>query len=142
MVEPIYIPMKRLVLIGGLVVLVGIVIFLALSNSKDSINTEPSVREGDARELYAHLRCPDDYPTSEDRQVGFQEFVDIYTQNYPQGSNVELMTARRQFYHDHSCVAALQRIADYDAGRVDSETKAIVEEAARRLIEDDKQSDR
>ena len=76
---------------------------------------------------YAGLKCPDDYANGQDRTAGFQKFVDIYDEQHASSSSADLMLARQEFFRAHGCTAALQRLADYDSGNIDPETKAMIE---------------
>jgi len=75
------------------------------------------------------LRCPDDYTNSEERIASFDKWTKEFYDNNPDASFADLSDARKQFYVDHDCQEALQRMEDFETGDADPEMMRNVYEA-------------
>lgn len=56
--------------------------------------------------------CPDDYATSEESSAAFDEWLVAYLETSPQASVPEMTEARKQFYIENNCRAALERFEE------------------------------
>lgn len=56
--------------------------------------------------------CPDDFATFEESVVAFDEWLVTYLEMNPQASMPEMVAARKQFYVENNCAAALERFKD------------------------------
>lgn len=56
--------------------------------------------------------CPDDYATFEESSAAFDEWLVAYLETSPQASVPEMTEARKQFYIENNCSAALERFEE------------------------------
>jgi hypothetical protein len=56
--------------------------------------------------------CPDDYATFEESSAAFDEWLVAYLETNPQASVPEMTEARKQFYIENNCTAALERFEE------------------------------
>ena len=59
--------------------------------------------------------------------ASFSEWVEEFTEKYPNATDSDLSMARREFYEKNNCTTSLKRYDDYVAGNVDEETKQLIE---------------
>ena len=79
-------------------------------------------------------QCPEDFTNSEEKVLAFDNWTkDFYTKN-PDASFGDLADARQSYYKDNNCTEAIKRYEDYMAGRVDAETKDMVEGVIDELV--------
>lgn len=67
--------------------------------------------------------CPDDFNTSEESAAAFDQWAKEYSDTHPGAQIADMTAARREFYVQHHCTAALAR---FD-GNVSQSTKDAVE---------------
>lgn len=56
--------------------------------------------------------CPDDYATFEESSAAFDDWLVTYLETNPQASIPEMTQARKQFYIENNCIAALERFEE------------------------------
>lgn len=56
--------------------------------------------------------CPDDYATFKESSAAFDEWLVTYLETKPQASVPEMTEARKQFYIENNCTAALERFEE------------------------------
>ena len=57
-------------------------------------------------------KCPDDYATFEESSAAFDEWLVAYLETNPRASVPEMTEARKQFYIENNCTAALERFEE------------------------------
>lgn len=66
--------------------------------------------------------CPDSYQTDDEATGAMNAWTTAYFDNHPNATIAEWGEARRQFYIDHNCTAALQREEMVKNGTADKAT--------------------
>ena len=79
-------------------------------------------------------RCPDDYTNAKDMATAFEIWMNKFYNANPSASFDDMALARRNYYKEHNCAAALQRLNDFDTGRVDSKTLDELKNIAEDVI--------
>lgn len=75
------------------------------------------------------FKCPDEYENAADRSAAFERWTNEFYDRNPDASLSEMAAARRSFYVEHGCAAALERDRAYRSGEIDPETMWQVEDA-------------
>ncbi len=79
--------------------------------------------------------CPDDFATSEESTAAMNAWTNSYFDTHLDASMGDWARARRQFYVDNHCIAALERVQQAEDGKADPETMNIINDVLRDEID-------
>jgi hypothetical protein len=88
-----------------LIYLVPLALVAGIFIAREKFRPQPS--------LSSMYRCPDDYSTFEESAAAFDGWTKTFFDDYPDASLGDLSRARRDFYVEHNCAAALKRYDDH-----------------------------
>ena len=71
--------------------------------------------------------CPDDFKDPKEEIASFAKWTNNFYNNNPNVSMGEMSEARRDFYVENNCTAALKRHDYFLLGNIDEETKKLME---------------
>ncbi len=66
--------------------------------------------------------CPDDYATAEEATAGMVAWENNFFNQHPGADTTDMVNGRLDFYHQHNCIAALQRYEQAKSGTADKST--------------------
>ena len=75
--------------------------------------------------------CPDDFKDPKQEIASFEKWANDFYDKNPSASIAEMSKARVNFWTDNNCKEALQRVKDYESGKVDKETQQLIEMTIR-----------
>lgn len=80
------------------------------------------------------LKCPDDYATNEEQVAAFDKWTNDFYDANPEATITDWSAARRQFWVNNNCTAALQRYQSAQDGTADPATMKIIDDALREAV--------
>ena len=78
--------------------------------------------------------CPDVFKDAQAEIISFLKWSDKFSSKYPNVSLEQISAARIDFYVENNCVEAFKRHDDFLVGKMDEETKQLIEIATKQKV--------